>query len=161
MTDWKKRQNYENSEVDFSLLEGILSQIALNLAEPEHIDKNKKLLLGFSMAFDESGNPRIESFGTIKPINTSHEKNIPLKPLIEINELKDQIDITVEMKTIEPERLKFQVVGKKIIFSIPGERPFYKLVRLNSAVYTQPMKKFYNNGILELSFKKSVMHVDN
>ena len=161
MTNWKKRQNYDNPEIDFSLLEGILSHIAQDLAEPGYIDSNKKLLLGFSMVFDGHGRPRIESFGTIKPINMKQETNIALRPLIEINDNNENIDITVEMKTIDPQRLKFQVIGKKIIFSIAGDRPFYKLVKLDSAVYMQPTKKFYNNGILELSFKKLDVQIDN
>ena len=125
------------------------------------MDGNKKLLLGFSMVFDEHGRPKIESFGTIKQVNLKHETSIVSRPLIEINDNNENIDITVEMKTIDPQKLKFQVIGKKIIFSIPGDRPFYKLVRLNSAIYTQPTKKFYNNGILELSFRKSDIKVDN
>src|SRR3989344_5061666 len=130
MTGWKKQNHYNNSDVDFTLLEGILSQIANDLADPEYIDNNKKMLLGFSMVFDDNGRPRIESFGTIKPVNVKQGNNTFLRPLIEINDQQGQIDITVEMKTLDPERLKFQVIGKKIIFSIPGERPFYKLVRL-------------------------------
>jgi len=155
MNGWKKKQHYNRGNVDFSMLEGILGQIAMDLAEPDMVYRNKKVLLGFSMVFDQHGRPRVESFGTIKPLPARPENTSAARPLIEINELSGQIDITVEMKNINPENLKYQVIEKKIIFSIPGDKPFYKLVRLNSNIQTQPAKKFYNNGILELTFMKT------
>ena len=116
--------------------------------------KRKPLVMGFSMRFDEQGNPIIERFGDVKRGAEKAKVAEAREPLVDINKTESEIVITAEMPGVERKDLDLKIDNNTIVISVGGERKFYKQIPLTEPVDPDSIKAKLNNGILEIVLKR-------
>jgi len=113
----------------------------------------RPIIRGFSIRIGPDGKPEIKEFGTKPEIR---EKGIEeRKPLIDIIETDDEVQVIAEMPGVNKEDIDLNATEKSLEIKAEGEnRRYHELVELPCEVIPDSAKARYNNGVLEVIFKK-------
>lgn len=151
----KKNENFD----DFDDINKIFSEIMKNFAEmfSEDMDEfNQPIVYGFNIHFDKNKKPKIEEFGNLqlkeKKINDVRE------PLVDVLAKDDTISIIAEVPGASPQDIKILAMPKSVIIdSTKGVYKFFKEIELPARVDPSSGKASLNNGVLEITLKKSLL----
>ncbi len=111
----------------------------------------KPIVRGFSIRIGPDGKPEIREFGTKEAGQGVEER----KPLVDVMETDDEVQIIAEMPGVNKEDIDVSASEKSVEIRAEGEnRRYYEVVDLPCEVIPDSAKARYNNGVLEVVFKK-------
>jgi len=113
----------------------------------------KPFVRGFSIRIGPDGKPEIKEFGT-KPeaIRKGIEER---KPLIDVIEGDEEVHVIAEMPGVNKEDIEVNADERSAEIKAEGEtRKYYEVVELPCEVIPESAKARYNNGVLEIVFKR-------
>jgi HSP20 family protein len=120
------------------------------------------IVYGYSMTIGPDGIPRIREFGNVKSSMRRGFKGRPMisserEPLSDITTTDKEVRITIEMPGVAKEKIKISAYEDKVeVTSDDPKRKYHEVVQLPSEADIESVKSTYNNGILEITFKKKV-----
>ena len=116
---------------------------------------------GYSMTIGPDGKPRVKEFGNVKsPMSRARGFYKPMisserEPLSDVSVTDKQVKVIVEMPGVPKEKIKINAYQDKVeIISQDPQRRFHETVDLPPEADIETARSSYNNGILELVFKK-------
>lgn len=114
----------------------------------------KPFVRGFSIRIGPDGKPEIKEFGN-RPDIISKEGIEERKPLIDVMEGDEEVNIIVEMPGVNKEDIDVNASETTVEIKAEGEtRKYYERAELPCEVIPDSAKARYNNGVLEIIFKK-------
>ena len=117
------------------------------------------LVYGYTMNIGPNGRPQIREFGNIRsPLNFSHQPAISAErePFVQIDTTDKEVKITAEMPGVSKEKIRINTYDKYVeIKSEDANRKYYKTIEVPLDIDIESGKSKYNNGILEIIFKKT------
>ena len=116
-------------------------------------------MYGFNVGIGPDGNPTVDSFGNIKPKPYSGKPEVQKAriPLVEVQELDDQIIVIAEMPGILKNEIELKATTNSLTISTKPStsgRKYYKEIDLPVSINSDYAKARYTNGILEIKLKK-------
>lgn len=120
-----------------------------------HLKKGMKGVFGFSVKTAIGGKPVVESFGNVKSTPEGPKVEEEREPITDVFNENHEIRIYAEMPGVNKEDIKLDL--KEDILDISaqnGDRKYRKEILLPVKVKADTMTSSYNNGILEIGFKK-------
>lgn len=112
----------------------------------------RPFIRGFSIRIGPDGKPEIKEFGTKPKIAEGIEER---KPLIDVIETDDEVQVIAEMPGVRKEDIDLNATEKSLEIRAEGEnRRYHEIVDLPCEVIPESAKARYNNGVLEVVFKK-------
>jgi HSP20 family protein len=120
------------------------------------------LVYGYTMTIGPDGKPVVREFGNIKsPLrgganafgmpSISSER----EPLSDVSTTDKEVKVVVEMPGVSKENIKIQAYDNKVeITSNDPKRKYHEIVDIPPEADIETVKSKYNNGILEIVFKK-------
>ena len=142
---------------EFEVFDEIVERIMRDFEEMfrrfEKEGEIRPIIRGFSIRIGPDGKPEIKEFGTKPEIR---EKGIEeRKPLIDIIETDDEVQVIAEMPGVNKEDIDLNATEKSLEIKAEGEnRRYHEVVELPCEVIPDSAKARYNNGVLEVIFKK-------
>ncbi len=114
----------------------------------------KPIVRGFSIRIGPDGKPEIREFGT-KPEPTIREGIEERKPLVDVIETDNEVQVIAEMPGVSKEDIELNATETSLEIRAEGEsRKYYETVELPTEVEPDSAKARYNNGVLEVVLKK-------
>lgn len=110
---------------------------------------------GFSVRTGIGGAPRVERFGNIRATKEGPEVADVREPLLDIFDEGDEIVVAAELPGASEAEILVDVQDDVLSVKATGKRNYAKEVLLPAAVDKASMRKAFNNGILELRWKKA------
>ncbi len=160
--DWSIEDIFSDLDSEFKKIRKQMDGLMRDAVEgniPDNMAKNP-FVFGFSVKAGPDGFPIFEDFGNtrIRPFKNQGEKPVVdtrREPLTDINEMDDQIAITVELPGVNKEDIDINVMEDKVEVNVKTEsRKYFKSIDLKSLVETESSKATYTNGILDLVLTK-------
>jgi HSP20 family protein len=120
------------------------------------------IVYGYSMTIGPDGKPRVKEFGNVKsPLRggpgsfgmptISSER----EPLSDVSVTDKEVRVAVEMPGVSKENIKIQAYDDKVeITSNDPQRKYHEVIQIPPEADIGTVKSGYNNGILEIVFKK-------
>ncbi len=118
------------------------------------MEEGGPFIYGWSFRVGPDGKPHFEEFGNIKPAAGIEE--ITREPLVDITEDKEKLYVTAEVPGVTKEDIHLEIKGTKLIIKVDREdRKYYKELKLPAEVDENSAKATYQNGVLDIEFKKA------
>ena len=115
--------------------------------------QDNTLVRGFTMVI-EGGEPIIREFGNVNP-QMEDGVEIERKPLIDVMKDDDAVTVIAEMPGVEKEDIDIKASETHVEISAEREdRKYSEKVDLGCKVIPDSHKARYNNGVLEIVFKR-------
>jgi len=143
---------------EFDIFDDIFERMIRDLEEiMKRVEKGegeiRPIIRGFSIRIGPDGKPEIKEFGTKPPI--SEEGIEERKPLIDVIETDDEVQVIAEMPGVNKDDIDLNATEKSLEIKAEGEnRRYYEVVELPCEVIPDSAKARYNNGVLEVIFRK-------
>ncbi len=119
------------------------------------------IVYGYSMTIGPDGKPKIREFGNIKsPMGEMGSFEQPSlsaerEPLIDISSTDNEVKIVAEMPGISKDKINVNAYDKYVeIKSEDPNRKYHKKIEVPEDIDINSAKSNYNNGVLEINFKK-------
>jgi HSP20 family protein len=117
---------------------------------------------GYSMTVGPDGKPRVREFGNIKPSRglfgggmTGPKISGELEPLVDITTTDNDVKVAIEMPGINKNNIRINAYDQTLeVKSDDAKRNYRKTVEVPPETDIETAKSTYNNGILEITFKK-------
>ena len=160
--EWNIEDIFSNLDTEFGKMRKQMDSLMRDAVDgnlPENANKSP-FVFGFSVKTGPDGFPVFEDFGNTRIRPFSHQGEKPVvdtrrEPLTDINEMEDQIAITVELPGVNKEDIDINVMEDKVEVNVKTEsRKYFKSIDLSSPVETDSSKATYTNGILDLVLTK-------
>ena len=121
------------------------------------------IVYGYSMTIGSDGKPKIREFGNVKSSLSERgffgEQQPTIsserEPLVDVSATDKEVKVVVEMPGVRKENIKINVYDKTVeITTEDPERKYHKTIQVPVDIDIDSAKSSYNNGILEIIFKK-------
>ena len=119
------------------------------------------IVYGYSMTIGPDGKPKIREFGNIKsPMGGMGSFEQPSlsaerEPLIDISSTDNEVKIVAEMPGISKDKINVNAYDKYVeIKSEDPNRKYHKKIEVPEDIDINSARSNYNNGVLEINFKK-------
>ena len=127
------------------------------------------LVYGYSMTVGPDGRPRVKEFGNAKSLfgrrgissASAATSGKPLtageiEPLSDITTTDKEVKVVVEMPGIDKKDIKISAYDSSVEISTANtaQRKYRSIIELPPEADIETVKSTYNNGILEITFKK-------
>jgi HSP20 family protein len=115
---------------------------------------------GYSMTVGPDGKPRVREFGNIKPSRgfggiARPEISGELEPLVDITTTENEVKVVIEMPGINKNNIRINAYDQTLeVKSDDPKRKYHKAIEVPPETDIETAKSTYNNGILEITFKK-------
>jgi HSP20 family protein len=141
--------------IDFENLEKLMDDLMKSLQESEGRADNAQVF-GVSIKISKDGKPVMQKIGeSQKEFSQAIAQVKPKEPLVDVRQDSKNFFLVAEMPGILKEDIDVRLNGLELsISSASGE--FFKKISLPFAVEEMPEKSAFNNGILELAFKRKI-----
>ena len=107
---------------------------------------------GFVMRFTNDGRPVSEEFGNVSPFGIAGF----IEPVTDVIERLDSVSIIVELPGISKEDIDLRTSVESLFLSVDTPfRKYVKDVKLSSRVRPESAVARYNNGVLEVTLKRT------
>ncbi len=163
MVWWRRRRREEWEPFDvfgreFDFIDEIFERMVRDIEElfrrfERGEGEIKPIVRGFSIRIGPDGKPEIKEFGTKPEIReTGVEER---KPLIDVIETDEEVQVIAEMPGVSKEDIELNATERELEIKAESEnRRYYERVELPCEVIPDSAKARYNNGVLEVVFKK-------
>ncbi len=115
-------------------------------------------MYGFNVNIGPDGKPTFDSFGNIKPKPHGRPEVKKVRdPLVEVEELENQIIIIAEMPGVTKEDIELKATTNSLTISTKSGvmgRKYFKEIDLPSPINSSIAKARYKNGLLSIRLKK-------
>ncbi len=136
---------------DMEQFHALFDELMRHGLEQTKAKPGQPLVYGFSMHVGPDGKPRVEHFGNVRQGKVTSER----EPLAEVIDLKDEVRIVAELPGVAKKDLHMSAKNKMLSIDVSDpQRPFSKEIRLPEHTDEKTAKASYQNGILEVVFKK-------
>jgi HSP20 family protein len=120
------------------------------------------LVYGYSMTIGPDGKPRVKEFGNLRsPLRGGGSFTRPLisgetEPFADVTSTENEIKVVVEMPGIDKKDIKINAYDSSVeVSTLDGAKKKYRsVIELPPEADIETAKSIYNNGILEITFKK-------
>lgn len=119
------------------------------------------MVYGYSMTIGPDGKPRVKEFGNVKsPMNWDRGfSRSPMissrrEPLSDVSMIDKEVRVVVEMPGIPKENIKINAYEDKVEVTTEGGKKYRQVINIPPEADIETVKSTYNNGILEIIFKK-------
>jgi HSP20 family protein len=145
--------------------------------EYQNSDGNKirevgPIVYGYSMTIGSDGKPHIREFGNVRPANKGRfgsrgtdgwgmqeekpQLSSEREPLVDVNITDKEVKVILEMPGVKKENIKVNVSENSVdVLSNDPNRRYHKVIEIPAEANIESATSKYNNGILEISFKKN------
>jgi HSP20 family protein len=139
-------------------------------SEGDKVREVGPIVYGYSMSIGSDGRPKITEFGNIKhQFNKKRLDNNEVidtdiigpqitaerEPLADVSDTDSEVKVVIEMPGVRKENIKINVVDEQVeVVTDDAQRKYHKTVDLPEGTDIESAKSTYNNGILEINFKK-------
>jgi HSP20 family protein len=120
---------------------------------------------GYSMSMGPDGKPIIQEFGNVKPSRRpgafgfeqpALEPKETREPLVDVINEPTQVRVVAELPGVEKSAIKTSINEDTLTISVDSAaQRYYKDVRLPAGVDADSTKASYNNGVLEITLRKT------
>jgi HSP20 family protein len=120
---------------------------------------------GYSMSVGPDGKPTIQEFGNVKPSRRpgafgmeqpALEPKNTREPLVDVINEPAQVRVVAELPGVEKSAIKTNINDDSLIINVDSAtHKYYKEVHLPSGVDPDSSKAAYNNGVLEITLRKT------
>ena len=118
------------------------------------------IVYGYSMTIGPDGKPRVKEFGNVKsPMRTgffgapviSSER----EPMSDITTTDKEVKVAIEMPGVSKQNIKINAYNGTVeVTSTDPKRKYHEVIEIPPETDIETAKSNYNNGILEIVFKK-------
>jgi HSP20 family protein len=119
------------------------------------------LVYGYSMSVGPDGKPRVREFGNVKRSRLGFggisrpEVTGEIEPLVDVTTTDKEIKVIVEMPGISKDKIKINAYNNTVeVRSEDPQKKYHRTVEVPADTDIETAKSSYNNGILEITFKK-------
>ena len=119
------------------------------------------MVYGYSMTVGPDGKPRIREFGNVKPSRlgfagfTRPEISSETEPLVDVTTTDKEVKVVVEMPGVGKDKIKVNAYDNMVeVKSEDPRRRYHRTIEIPAETDIETAKSNYNNGILEITFKK-------
>jgi HSP20 family protein len=119
------------------------------------------MVYGYSMTVGPDGKPRIREFGNVKPSRfgfggfSRPEISGETEPLIDVTTTDKEVKVVVEMPGVSKDKIKVNAYDNTVeVKSEDPQRKYHRTIEIPPETDIETAKSTYNNGILEITFKK-------
>lgn len=118
---------------------------------------------GYSMTIGPDGKPKVREFGNVKsPLQgSSFFRRTPMisserEPLADVTTTDKEVKVVMEMPGVSKENIKVNIYDSSVEVSTTegSQRKYHETINLPEEADIETAKSTYNNGILEIIFKK-------
>jgi HSP20 family protein len=111
---------------------------------------------GFSVRLGAGGAPAVERFGNLRATNEGPVVSETREPLVDVFDEGSEIVVVAEVPGVREQDIHTELTGDVLALSATGEkRKYQKEILLPEVVDSAAHQQSYQNGYLELRFKKS------
>jgi HSP20 family protein len=121
------------------------------------------MIYGYSMTVGPDGKPRIREFGNVKPSRfgiggfTKPEISGEIEPLVDVTTTDKEVKVVAEMPGISKDKIIVNAYDNRVeVKSEDPQRKYHRTFEIPPETDIETAKSAYNNGILEITFKKKV-----
>jgi len=119
---------------------------------------------GYSMTIGPDGKPKVREFGNVKsplrgdggagffrtPMISSERE-----PLADVTSTDKEVKVAVEMPGVSKQNIKINAYNNSVeVTSTDPDRKYHQVIKIPPETNIETAKSVYNNGILEITFKK-------
>jgi HSP20 family protein len=119
------------------------------------------IVYGYSMTIGPDGKPRVKEFGNVKsPMSQGRGFGRSMiaserEPLSDVSITDKEVRVTVEMPGVSKEKIKINAYEDKVeVKSEDPKRKYHEVITIPPEADIETVRSSYNNGILEISFKR-------
>jgi HSP20 family protein len=121
------------------------------------------IVYGYSMTIGPDGKPKIREFGNVKsPFagsgRFSYQQpslSAEREPLVDVSSTDKEVKIIAELPGISKEKIRIDAYDNYVeIKSDDPQRKYHKTIEVPEDIDLETTRSNYNNGILEITFKK-------
>lgn len=118
------------------------------------------IVYGYSMTVGPDGKPRVREFGNLKSPMRSGFLGMPMisserEPMSDVTETDKEVKVVVELPGVSKENIKINAYENKVeVKTEDTKRKYHEVIEIPLYVDIETAKSNYNNGILEITFKK-------
>lgn len=119
------------------------------------------MVYGYSMTIGPDGKPRVREFGNVKPSRfgfggfSRPEISGEMEPLADVTTTDKEVKVVVEMPGISKDKIKVNAYDNTVeVSSEDPQRKYHRRIEIPPETDIETAKSSYNNGILEITFKK-------
>ena len=118
---------------------------------------------GYSMTIGPDGKPKVREFGNIKSplrsrgfFRTTPEISSEREPLADVTTTDKDVKVIVEMPGVTKSNIKISAYDSSVEVQTTesAERKYHEVINLPEEADIETARSTYNNGILEIIFKK-------
>jgi HSP20 family protein len=119
------------------------------------------MIYGYSMIVGPDGKPRIREFGNVKRSRFGFgsmgapEVTDEIEPLVDVTTTDSEVKVVVEMPGISKDKIKINAYDNTVeVRSEDPQRKYHRTIEVPRETNIETATSSYNNGILEITFKK-------
>src|SRR6266508_665215 len=117
---------------------------------------------GYSMTIGPDGKPKVREFGNVKspPRGGGSFFRTPMisserEPLSNITTTDKEVKVALEMPGVSKQNIKINAYDNSVeVTSTDPDRKYHQVIEIPPETNIETAKSVYNNGILEITFKK-------
>jgi HSP20 family protein len=116
------------------------------------------MVYGYSMIVGPDGKPRIREFANVKPSRlglggfTKPEIRSETEPLADVTNTDKEIKVVVELPGVSKDKIKVNAYDNMV--EVKPQMKYHRTIEIPAETDIETAKSNYNNGILEITFKK-------
>lgn len=120
---------------------------------------------GYSMSIGPDGKPNVQEFGNVKPSRRpgafgiqqpALEPKETREPLVDVINEQAQVCVVAELPGVEKSAIKTSISDDALTIKVDSStQKYYKEVQLPTGVDPDSSKASYNNGVLEITLRKT------
>jgi len=119
------------------------------------------IVYGYSMTIGPDGKPRVKEFGNVKsPMRSGGFFRTPMisserEPMSDITTTDKEVKVAIELPGVSKEYIKINAYdGTVEVTTTDPKRKYHEVIEIPPETDIETAKSSYNNGILEITFKK-------
>jgi HSP20 family protein len=135
------------------------------LPDGSTVRKYGPFVYGYSMSIGPDGKPTIQEFGNVKPSRRQGafgfqqpalEPKDAREPLVDVINEPSQVRVVTELPGVDKSAIKTSIADDTLTVSVDSAaQKYYKEIRLPAGVDPDSSKASYNNGVLEITLRKT------
>ncbi len=119
------------------------------------------VVYGYSMTVGPDGKPQVREFGNVKRSRPGFmgmgrpEVIGEIEPLVDVSTTDNEVKVVVEMPGVSKDKIRINASGNTVeVKSEDPQRKYHRTIEIPPETDVETAKSAYNNGILEITFKK-------
>jgi HSP20 family protein len=128
--------------------------------EGDKVKEYGPFVYGYSITVGPDGRPKVREFGNVRSpfssagLFTRPSISAEREPLTEVTTLDKDVKVVVEMPGVSKENIQIKSYDHSVEVTTTGPRKYREVIDLPEETDIETAKSVFNNGILEITFKK-------